>query len=241
VSEREARLARQLEAVLDRLRVEPTEESDGALTAALQFSDALTAAGLARGLGRDGDEVRQMLGPAAVAALGIFAGRGTQISEVGDLETGEVTQFADTSMANPDTLLQGIYAALAGGHDRAAELLSRLEEEEWHSDQVQASDLLDATAHALQRAAAGDREEATKVTRDALRRWDGATDADDRAFLAQLEALRCWGQGEPIEPALEKVARTHRAATSKRGRGRDHPETLLELPVLGLRALDARG
>jgi hypothetical protein len=157
--------------------------------------------------------------------------------EVGDLDTGVVERTVDTSTANPTTLMQGLYAALAGGHEGAVHGLARLPPQDYHSEQAVASELLSATCATLQAAARGEGE-ASRVADEALQRFGAAWAPEDRTFVAQLEALHRLGAGQ--EPDLGAVAAGDRAAWQARGTEGEDPIALLELPVLGLRALADR-
>lgn len=220
-AEREA----ELRAVRDRLTVPAESGADVALTSYLRFRDALTAAGLARSLDADTAEVRELLADAGAAALEVL---NAPAGELGDLDTGG---RPDTSTANPLTLLYGLYAALAAGDATTASDLAVLPPGRYHTPQAQASELLDATALALQAAARGDRDQTARLAGEALSR-----SARDRgSYPSQLAALVSWATGKPAN--LDAVAAAGRAAAAERDTEGD-PVVQLELPVLGLGALE---
>lgn len=227
-------LTRQLRDVRDRLQEEVSPEAGGALVAYLQLQDALTAAGLARGLDEDDDSVRQLLALAGVAAVAVF-GAGPVQMEVDDLAPGDVERQQDTSLTNPTTLLQGLHAALAVRHQEAAERLAALPPERYQSDQAPASELLTTTVRTLQLAARGDRHGVASAASDVAERSLDATPDEDVTLVAQVQALAAWAHGEPFD--LDIVATAERVSWLAIGRDEDDPLVLLELPALGLAAL----
>lgn len=228
-----ATLTRRFQEARDRLR-EGVSPAAGGLGAYLHFQDALAAAGLARGLGEDDDSVRELLALAGVAAVTVF-GAGPLEMEVGDLDTGEVERRVDTSLANPTTLLQGLHAALAGGHQEAAERLAALSPERYRSDQAPASELLTTTARTLQLAALGDRRGVISAAAGVAGRSLDATPDEQVTLVAQVQALAAWAGGEPFD--LDIAAAAERVSWLAIGRDEDDPMVLLELPALGLAAL----
>lgn len=193
--------ADELREVLARL-AEP-DESGSALATYLRFRDAVSAVELAVESDIVGvEELRRMLADVGTAALAVFGASG----DVTDLDTGE--RVEDTSAANPLTLLQGLYAALAAGDNATVEALAALPPDRYHTPQAVASDLLSAIAMALQAAARGARA-------DVLRVSDHVITATGGDYSAQLAALTGWARGDAI----------------------DMPEGPV-LAVLGLRALE---
>jgi hypothetical protein len=180
-----------------------------------QYQDALAAAGLARSLGEKEAYVRQLLLSASNSAMGVVP-----------MPEGE----DDDSAANAQTLINALYASLASQHMEGIHRFAKLRPSAYDSKKAPSSALAKATAVALQVAARGNREETTKLCRDALE----LPNAPDKDFYGpQLEALRAWAAHEPLP--LDAVKTANRAAEERQG----HAEMVyLELPVLGLRALE---
>jgi hypothetical protein len=217
-------LREQLRTVLDRLgpKVEETP-----LAAYIQFTDALTAAGLSRALGQD---CTKLLGLAARAGLVLFGTRGQLRLDVGELHSGRTGSQPDTSATNPTTMVQALYAALASADERSARELAQVPVEAFQSDQAPAPAIITTVAAALQAAVAGDRTAVTRLSSGA------AGDEGAATYVEQLRQLRAWADRKSLDLAAVEAAdrRSWRVA----GRSDGDPLVLLCLPRLGLAALE---
>ena len=107
--------------------------------------------------------------------------------------------MSDTSLQNPLTLLQGLYAALAARDEETVAVLARMPVPE--STEYDASPPLITTLTATQAAALGDRAGAARIARDG-RREDGD---DASPYGSALEWLIQWGTGTGDD--LQQLAR----------------------------------
>lgn len=219
--------ARERLATADRsLHEDPAVAGDQLLQSGV-FEDALAAAGLARALGQSGD-VPGLLLRAAGAAPKLFSARGTVEQTIYDLDSGDQEVFVDTSLTTPDTLIRGIYAALAADDDESLRELASLPPETWHSEQVEVAPSLDEFASALQAAARGEDVDVPRVDREKA-----------PLVAAQADALRSVLAGD-ADGARRALAQLESAI--QRAHGPNDPARHLALPVLGLRVFArARG
>jgi hypothetical protein len=208
------------------------DESEAHVRVFDAFEEALDAAGCARALD-EGDDVQRYLACAASAAARLFALRGARIAEVGDLDTGELDVFVDTSATNDWTLVRGAYAALASGEQRAREALGGLKRDKYHSDQAEVAAALESYAPALSAVLCG-RSDAARAALGAAGLRPGG---EDRFWISQAEALRAILDGDRVRlrDAMTEVRRAFEA--EYQDERPESPERLLELPVLGLDAL----
>lgn len=228
-------LTEKLQAARERLAEDEPPDADPAFVAYFRFRDALTAAGLARGLGEGDDSVRELLALAGTSAVAVFAARGTTTMEVGDVDTGEVERRRDTSLSSPTTLLHGLHSALAGGQRDAVERLAALPPDQYQSDQVSATELLTNTVRALQLAALGRRAEVAELAHEPAQESLDTAPANELTLVAQMQALHAWASDEEVD--FEIVAAADRVTWIALGRQDDDPMVLLGLPALGLAAL----
>lgn len=214
----------QLNAVRGRLSNNVTAVA-GALAAYIEFTDALTAAGLSQALGEDG--VPDLLRHAGRAGLLVFETRGSQDLVVTDLDTGETIRKPDTSAANPTTVVQALLAALASGDTETAASLAEVPPEDLQTDQAPAPPVILVVATALQRAAVGDRASVRRLTADPVR--------DASIYGEMLRQLDRWARGDAVD--VDQLRHADTASWLDAGYAADDPIVLLGLPALGLSAL----
>jgi hypothetical protein len=226
-----AELERRLRDAVEILEVEPDPGADAGVSS-MRMRMSLEAAALVDELELGEERVREWLTAAGRDALAVF---GVSPALVGDLDTGRLT--ADTSSANPLTLLYGLYAALAAGQKETARALAGLSPAEYRSKQAQASTALSDTARTLRTAVLGERAETARLAAEALR----TAGPQDGSYPAELAALAAWAaDAEPdrLVDAVDAVAVAVRSSAEERG-GEDEPAVRLALPARGLRALFA--
>lgn len=220
----EATKRARLRAVRQRLGDEVSPEA-GALALYIEFTDALTAAGLSRALGED---FTADLRHAGRAGLAVFRTRGNQEMVVTDLDTGEITRKPDTSAANPTTMVQALLAALASEDSETAAQLARVSAADAESDQAPAPPVIAAASAALRNAVAGDRPGVRSCVARAL--------ADDSIYGEILRQLDRWSRGAAVDADVLRHA--DRASWQHAGFSADDPIVELCLPELGLSALE---
>lgn len=199
------------------------------------YEASLEAAGATRALGEAEANVRELLAAAADAIVEVFRRRGSLTSTITHLPSGEDETFVDTSLTDQWALVHGSYAALAGGNQTALAALGALGPEDYVSEQVEASPLLEQLSAALH-AVAGDRIDDAN-----LRAPKGAADEDDRYWIAQLRVLEQIAARS--RPGTAQALAELDAELDRYFHGeeyRNDTRRLLKLPLLGLKALAAR-
>lgn len=200
---------------------------DSMFTAFLVFSDALMAAGWSRALGEPEEQWRSLLATASDSTEVIFRERAKRSHD-------------DTSPANPDTYVSGVYAAMVANRTTVLDFLATIPPKLYHSDLVEVSPELDHVSAALQAVLANDLTGARLHINRA--REVRATTPDVSYWVEQAHAL---GHAidrdvEQFEEAINLVNVAMISCFIQEEADENGPDVPLQLPVLGLRAIMAR-
>lgn len=204
------------------------------------LTDALFAAGLARALEASESSVKAFLAMAAHAAMPMFAGYGKLLTSITQLPSGAEEQFGDTSMTNPWTYVQTVYAALVADIPEVLSFLSSLDAQNFQTSQGTTAPILIEYSLLLQCVISQECFESTKtMTQAFLDTWGDCSSSEDTYWLVQVRAIN--------ELLNNDIAGFHTALiTVKETVDRyyvdsqqwDNPERFLALPVLALSALE---
>jgi len=214
---------------------------DQGQTALLQssiFDSSLEGAGYARRASKRTDVVRELVSDAADAAVQMFRLRGTIESTTTEFPSGDVTTVDDTSLTSQWTLVQALYAALAGGNKEALEELAKLSPDKYHSDQVKVSEPVELFSSALKDAIAGQTARAKSCLVVLIDKYGSSKELDNRYWVAQAKVLLALIERD--QTGVDQAFKELQTAFAKYYGGpedRDNPEGFLELPILGLEAL----